>query len=266
MTGMTTQDRGQQGRDTHATDHRARTALTSGLLVLGLLAAPMPALAQSGGSSDDIATEILRDITGGAAPQPAAPQPDVQIDPQPNVDPATGGDTGFVTVPEPVIGLNPDSDPGLDPNADFTADPAIEPGAGFDPATGLTTGPADPANGGFTNVQSSETGPVVVESSGAVLRGLDKVSGETTDIAFSAGETRQYGYLTVTLRECRYPADDPSSNAYAFVTISEKSDDGKEWFSGWMIANAPALNPLDHPRYDVWPLRCKIDSGSGSGG
>ncbi len=27
-------------------------------------------------------------------------------------------------------------------------------------------------------------------------------------------------------------------------------------FSGWMLASAPALNAMDHPRYDVWALRC----------
>ncbi|MEC8294787.1 MAG: DUF2155 domain-containing protein, partial [Pseudomonadota bacterium] len=27
-------------------------------------------------------------------------------------------------------------------------------------------------------------------------------------------------------------------------------------FRGWMMASAPALNALDHARYDVWPLRC----------
>ncbi|MDA9980314.1 DUF2155 domain-containing protein, partial [Yoonia sp.] len=27
-------------------------------------------------------------------------------------------------------------------------------------------------------------------------------------------------------------------------------------FAGWMLASAPALNAMDHPRYDVWALRC----------
>jgi len=30
----------------------------------------------------------------------------------------------------------------------------------------------------------------------------------------------------------------------------------KPVFKGWMIASSPALNALDHPRYDVWVLRC----------
>jgi hypothetical protein len=27
-------------------------------------------------------------------------------------------------------------------------------------------------------------------------------------------------------------------------------------FQGWLIGSAPALHALDHPRYDVWVLRC----------
>jgi len=30
-------------------------------------------------------------------------------------------------------------------------------------------------------------------------------------------------------------------------------------FDGWMIASAPALNALDHARYDVWVMRCKTE-------
>ena len=30
----------------------------------------------------------------------------------------------------------------------------------------------------------------------------------------------------------------------------------KALFDGWMIASSPALSALDHPRYDVWVLRC----------
>lgn len=29
-------------------------------------------------------------------------------------------------------------------------------------------------------------------------------------------------------------------------------------FDGWMTASSPALSALDHPRYDVWPLRCDV--------
>ncbi len=98
----------------------------------------------------------------------------------------------------------------------------------------------------------------VTSSPGAVLRGLDKVDGRLTDMDLRNGQSHDLGYLTVTLRECRYPAGNPSGNAYANVLISEKNNP-EPVFSGWMIATAPALNALDHPRYDVWVLRCKTE-------
>lgn len=92
-------------------------------------------------------------------------------------------------------------------------------------------------------------------ASGAVLRGLDKYSGEVVDITLPVGTSAKFGRLIVTLTECRFPAGDPSGNAFAGLQILE---DGKDEivFSGWMVASSPALNALEHPRYDIWVMRC----------
>lgn len=91
--------------------------------------------------------------------------------------------------------------------------------------------------------------------SGAVLRGLDKFSGQVVDIQMQAGRTVRFERLSITLTECRYPSGNPSGNAYAGLQITETGRDGVV-FSGWMIASAPALNAMEHPRYDVWVMRC----------
>lgn len=96
----------------------------------------------------------------------------------------------------------------------------------------------------------------VASSPGALLRGLDKVSGEVTDIDLSVGETVGLGRLSVTLGDCRYPMDDPAGDAYAYITIEAEGLTGPA-FEGWMIASSPALSALDHPRYDVWVMRCR---------
>lgn len=96
----------------------------------------------------------------------------------------------------------------------------------------------------------------LAQASGAELRGLDKIAGASTDIAIGVGQTVEFGQLTVTLRECRYPADDPSSNAFAYLVIQDKAT-AKTNFEGWMIADSPALSSLDHPRYDIWVVRCR---------
>lgn len=92
----------------------------------------------------------------------------------------------------------------------------------------------------------------------AILRGLDKVDGSLTDIELATGQSHSYGRLDITLGECRYPVGNPSGNAYAMLTIHERGTDAPI-FSGWMIAATPALNALDHARYDVWVLRCKTE-------
>ena len=93
---------------------------------------------------------------------------------------------------------------------------------------------------------------------GATLRILDKITGRTQDIDFSNGQTRTVGLLAITMSECRFPSGNRSGDAYALLTIVYNNA-ADPVFRGWMIASAPALNALDHPRYDVWALRCSSE-------
>lgn len=43
---------------------------------------------------------------------------------------------------------------------------------------------------------------------GAMLRGLDKITGRAYDIALRAGETAQFDRIEISLQECRYPEGD----------------------------------------------------------
>ena len=97
---------------------------------------------------------------------------------------------------------------------------------------------------------------------GAILRGLDKVSGKVQDIPLYSGDTAVFGTLSVLLKGCRYPLNNPAGDAFVRLVISEGPAQ-KHIFDGWMIASSPALNPLDHARYDVWALRCAIADASG---
>lgn len=96
----------------------------------------------------------------------------------------------------------------------------------------------------------------VASAPGAILRALDKVSGVTEDIELASGQSQAFGRLAVTVNDCRYPVDDPASNAFAHLTIIDTTHQTAE-FDGWMVASSPALSALDDPRYDVWLLRCK---------
>lgn len=100
-----------------------------------------------------------------------------------------------------------------------------------------------------TAQQSAKSG------AGAVLRALDKVNGQTLDVEIPSGGTEIMFGLDVALADCRYPADNPTGDAFAFLTIWNRGQAGAA-FEGWMVASSPALNALDHRRYDVWVLRC----------
>jgi len=91
---------------------------------------------------------------------------------------------------------------------------------------------------------------------GAVIRLLDKVSGQLEDVDMFSGQIARLGSLDIKLQECRYPSGNPSGDAFAYLSIVER-DEEQEIFAGWMVASSPALNALDHPRYDVWVIRCK---------
>ncbi len=90
---------------------------------------------------------------------------------------------------------------------------------------------------------------------GVRLKGLDKVSGEVTDIDLGRGETKPIGRIEVTLADCRYPEDNVAGEGFAWLTIRDPARDAV-LFDGWMVASSPALNALDHPRYDIWVIRC----------
>ena len=96
---------------------------------------------------------------------------------------------------------------------------------------------------------------------GALLRGLDNVSGEVIDFGIKSGDTYLLWKLDIKLSECRYPISNPVGDAFAHLTISQDKSES-DLFRGWMVASSPALNPLEHARYDVWVLRCAMISTS----
>ena len=96
---------------------------------------------------------------------------------------------------------------------------------------------------------------VALDGNSGELRVLDKVTAEVHDLTLTIGESAEIGNLTVLLEGCRVPRMNPTGDAYAQVTINYRDIDDPI-FRGWLIASAPALHAMDHPRYDVWALRC----------
>ena len=94
-------------------------------------------------------------------------------------------------------------------------------------------------------------------ATGAQMRFLDKLTGGVTDLDMASGQSANLGRLTITMNECRYPADNQTAEALAFITVIDAATPDPV-FNGWMVASSPALSALDHSRYDVWVLRCDV--------
>ena len=69
------------------------------------------------------------------------------------------------------------------------------------------------------------------------------------------GDTANLGKIAVKLGACRYPEDNRAGEAFAWVEVTDPRRE-TPLFEGWMSASSPALNALDHARYDVWVIRC----------
>lgn len=93
------------------------------------------------------------------------------------------------------------------------------------------------------------------EASGAQLRGVDRINGEVFELIVPTGATARVQDIAIKLNSCRYPVGNPAGDAFASLEILESAT-GKNLFVGWMIASSPALSAMDHPRYDIWVMRC----------
>jgi hypothetical protein len=96
----------------------------------------------------------------------------------------------------------------------------------------------------------------------AVFAGIDKITGRITTFDVYVNETVQYGALQVTPKVCYSRDENEAQKIDAFVEVDEITLDRKirRVFSGWMFADSPGLNAVEHPIYDVWLTGCKQSS------
>ena len=101
-----------------------------------------------------------------------------------------------------------------------------------------------------------------VENPVAVFSGIDKITGRITTFDVYVGETVQFGALQVTPRVCYSRDETEAPKTTTFVEVDEITLDRKirRLFTGWMFADSPGLNAVDHAVYDVWLKDCKQES------
>lgn len=101
--------------------------------------------------------------------------------------------------------------------------------------------------------------PASAQERQGVLQGLDKVTARVSTFNVPLDRPTRFGTLEITIRAChkRPPEEPPESAAFLEIRELRLGEQPRPLFSGWMFASSPALNPLQHPVYDVWVLDCK---------
>ena len=96
------------------------------------------------------------------------------------------------------------------------------------------------------------------ENQVAVFAALDKVTARISKLEIPLNQALEFGSLKVTPRICYSRAPDEPPKTSTFVEVEETMLDGqkKKIFSGWMFAESPGLNAVEHPIFDVWLTGC----------
>ncbi|TPK75838.1 DUF2155 domain-containing protein [Mesorhizobium sp. B2-4-18] len=96
----------------------------------------------------------------------------------------------------------------------------------------------------------------------AEFAGIDKITGRIITFDVYIDETVQFGALQVTPRVCYSRPQNEQPKTDSFVEVDEITLDRKirRIFTGWMFAESPGLNAVEHAVYDVWLKECKQKS------
>ena len=91
------------------------------------------------------------------------------------------------------------------------------------------------------------------------IKVLDKVSSKTDLLKLEIGKEIKFKGLLIRSLKCKNSEfdDNPEITAYIQVKdISNINNDEVFIFNGWTFSSSPAVNPFDHPVYDIWLTKC----------
>ena len=111
-----------------------------------------------------------------------------------------------------------------------------------------------------------EKGVTAMADRVATLGLLNKRNNLTQDLKLKPGEAVRVDNVIVKLAACERTApweDPPETGAVVQVFVEERATVREKlaWhkvFSGWLFRNAPSLNVVEHPVYDVWVKDCAM--------
>ena len=113
----------------------------------------------------------------------------------------------------------------------------------------------------FFLISISSTGNTVENLNGQFIniKILDKVSSKTNLLKLKIGKEKKFQNLLIKSLKCKNSEfdDNPEITAYIQVQDLTNKDNNEVFiFNGWTFSSSPAINPFDHPVYDIWLTKC----------
>jgi hypothetical protein len=106
-------------------------------------------------------------------------------------------------------------------------------------------------------IESSKDSPLM-KMERAELIVLNKITAKSVKKAFSLGEIKFFGNLSIEVHKCVKSTDPFNANNLMLLTIFDNKidDDNLSVFHGWIVSSNPSISTLEHPVYEVISVDC----------
>ena len=99
-----------------------------------------------------------------------------------------------------------------------------------------------------------------LNSSQAVLIGLDKITAKSTKVVVNLNEIKKFGPLEIKILKCGKVRVNNRFDSVAYMQVKDSTKNNNEQvyiFNGWTFASDPSLTPFDHAIYNLKLLDCR---------
>ena len=99
-----------------------------------------------------------------------------------------------------------------------------------------------------------------LQSSQAVLIGLDKITAKSSELTVNLNEIKKFGPLEIKILKCGKVRVNNKIDSVAYMQVKDLTKNQNEKvfiFNGWTFASDPNLSPFDHAIYDLQLVNCR---------
>ena len=111
----------------------------------------------------------------------------------------------------------------------------------------------------FTNTMFSASSLENLEGEFIEIKILDRVSSKNSLLKLKIGEEKKFKNLLIKSLKCKNSEFDDNPEIIAYIQVQDlvnKDNNEVFIFNGWTFSSSPAINPFDHPVYDIWLIKC----------